>query len=251
MVREGVASSDMLDLYYKTHLFDAPHFFDSYCIYIEKDRAPEKQFYLPRRKQLMRCVQAIQDMEDGKLHTVGISLAPGVGKTTIAEFGLSWTMGKNPFLPNLVGSHNAAFLTGMYGEMLRILDARGEYRWSDVFPGLSVVATNAKDLMIGIGYEKKDDMRFKTLQFGSLGSQLAGRVRAANWMYLDDAAAVPWMARFRRNTTPDRVVWCQGDEPKEDFYWLGAPAGEIAKGKVVRFACRVVGFLFHIIKGAY
>ena len=55
-----------------------------------------------------------------------------------------------------------------------------------------------------------------------------------HWMYLDDAAAVPWMARFRRNTTPDRVVWCQGDEPKEDFYWLGAPAGEIAKGKVVR-----------------
>ena len=186
MVRDGVASSDMLDLYYKTHLFDAPHFFDSYCIYIEKDRAPEKQFYLPRRKQLMRCVQAIQDMEDGKLHTVGISLAPGVGKTTIAEFGLSWTMGKNPFLPNLVGSHNAAFLAGMYGEMLRIMDARGEYRWSDVFPGLSVIATNAKDLMIGIGYEKKDDMRFKTLQFGSLGSQLAGRVRAANWMYLDD-----------------------------------------------------------------
>ena len=186
MVKDGVDSYNMLDLYYRTHLFDAPYFFDSYCIYIEKDRAPEKQFYLPRRKQLMRCVQAIQDMEDGKLHTVGISLAPGVGKTTIAEFGLSWTMGKNPFLPNLVGSHNAAFLTGMYGEMLRIMDLQGEYRWGDVFPGLSVIATNAKDLMIGVGYDKKDDMRFKSLQFGSLGSQLAGRVRAANWMYLDD-----------------------------------------------------------------
>ena len=187
LLKSNKSPSDMLDLYYKTHLFDAPYNFDSFCLYIEKDREPKKRFYLPRRKQLLRCVQAIQDMEDGKLHTVGISLAPGVGKTTLAEFGLAWTMGRHPFLPNLIGSHNAAFLGGMYGEMLRIVDSRGEYRWSDVYPGLKVIATNAKDLMIGIGYEKSDDARFKTLQFGSLQSQLAGRVRAANWMYLDDA----------------------------------------------------------------
>ena len=186
MIKDGVAADEMLDLYYKTHLFDAPHNFDSFCIYIEKDRAPEKQFYVPRRKQLKRVADGIQALEDGKLHTLAVSLAPGVGKTTIAEFGLAWTCGRNPFLPNLIGSHNAAFLGGMYGEMLRIFDELGEYRWQDVFPGLSVINTNAKDLMIGIGYNKSDDMRFKTLQFGSLGSQLAGRVRAANWMYLDD-----------------------------------------------------------------
>ena len=55
-----------------------------------------------------------------------------------------------------------------------------------------------------------------------------------HWMYLEDAAAVPWMARFRRNPNPDKVVWCQGDTPKTAFYWLGAPAGEIAKGKVAK-----------------
>lgn len=186
LIKEGKSPAEMLDLYYKTHLFDAPYNFDSFCLYIEKDREPKKRFYLPRRKQLLRCANAIQDLEDGKLHTLGISLAPGVGKTTLAEFGLAWTMGRNPFLPNLVGSHNSAFLSGMYGEMLRIFDSRGEYRWAEVFPGLKVIATNAKDLMIGIGREKSDDMRFKTLQFGSLGSQLAGRVRAANWQYLDD-----------------------------------------------------------------
>lgn len=186
MVRDGVDADNMLDLYYRTHLFDAPHYFDSFCLYIEKDRAPEKQFYLPRRKQLRRVAEGIQKLEEGKLHTLAISLAPGVGKTTIAEFGLAWTCGRNPFLPNLIGSHNAAFLNGMYGEMLRIFDQMGEYKWGDVFPGLSVINTNAKDLMIGIGYNKSDDMRFKTLQFGSLGSQLAGRVRAANWLYLDD-----------------------------------------------------------------
>ena len=187
MIRDGVLPDRMLDLYYKTHLFDAPHFFDSFCIYIEKDRAPEKQFYMPRRKQLLRCVEGIQKLEEGKLHTLAISLAPGVGKTTLAEFGLAWTSGRNPFLGNLVGSHNNSFLEGVYGEMLRIFDPQGEYKWGDVFPGMGVIATNAKNLMIGIGYNKSDDMRFKTLQMGgSLGSQLSGRVRASNWLYLDD-----------------------------------------------------------------
>ena len=186
MMRDGVMVDNMHDLYYKTHLFDAPHFFDSFCIYLEKDRPIKSQFYLPRRKQLKILADAIQDFEDGKLTLLGISMPPGVGKTTIAEFGLAWTCGRNPFLPNLIGSHNNSFLTGVYGEMLRIFDEHGEYRWQDVFPGLSVIATNAKDMMIGIGYTKRDDMRFKTLQFSSIGSGNAGKVRAMNWLYVDD-----------------------------------------------------------------
>ena len=186
LLRSNNAPDIMLELYYKTHLFDAPHNFDSFCIYVEKDRAPEKQFYVPRRKQLKVLADAIQDFEDGKLNLLCISLPPGVGKTTIAEFGLAWTSGRNPFLPNLIGSHNNSFLAGMYGEMLRIFDNGGEYRWGDVFPGLSVIATNAKDMMIGIGYDKSDDMRFKTLEFSSIGSGNAGKVRAMNWLYVDD-----------------------------------------------------------------
>ena len=186
MVRDGVDPDNMLKLYYRTHLFDAPYNFDSFCVYIEKDRPVRKQFYLPRRKQLKVLADAIQDFEDGKLNLLGISMPPGVGKTTIAEFGLAWTCGRNPFLPNLVGSHNNSFLSGMYGEMLRIFDPYGEYRWGDVFPGLSVIATNAKDMQIGIGYEKTDDMRFRTLSFSSLGSGNAGKVRAMNWLYVDD-----------------------------------------------------------------
>lgn len=186
LMSEGVASDMMLNLYYRSHLFDAPHFFDSFCIYIEKDRPMEKQFYLPRRKQLLPCAHALQDLEDGKLEILGISEPPGVGKTTLAEFFLAWTSGRNPFLPNLTGSHNNAFLAGVYGEMLRIFDSDGDYRWSDVFPGLNVISTNALDKMIGIGYDKADDMRFKTVEFTSIGSQNAGKVRAMNVLYCDD-----------------------------------------------------------------
>ena len=186
MVKDGVDADNMLDLYYRTHLFDAPYNFDSFCIYIERDRPMEKQFYMPRRKQLKILADSIQDFEDGKLDILGISLPPGVGKTTIAEFGLAWTSGRNPFLPNVIGSHNNSFLNGVYGEMLRIFDPVGEYRWNKVFPGLGVIATNAKDMMIGIGYDKSDDMRFKTLQLSSIGSGNAGKIRAMNWLYVDD-----------------------------------------------------------------
>ena len=186
MIKDGVACEEMLDLYYRTHLFDAPHFFDSFCIYLEKDRAPEKRFYLPRRKQLLPCVEALQELEDGEIELLGISEPPGVGKTTLAEFFLAWTCGRNPFLPNLIGSHNNSFLGGMYGEMLRILDPMGEYKWGDVFPGLGIIGTNAKDMMIGVGYDKSEDMRFKTLEFSSIGSGNAGKVRAMNILYCDD-----------------------------------------------------------------
>jgi len=55
-----------------------------------------------------------------------------------------------------------------------------------------------------------------------------------HWMDLEDAAAVPWMARFQRNPYPARVVWKQADEPKTAFYWLGVPDTETAKGQEVR-----------------
>ena len=186
LLRIGVDADEMQELYYKTHLFDAPHFFDSFCIYIEKDRPIEKQFYLPRRKQLLVCTKALQELEERKIELLAISMPPGVGKTTLAEFFLTWTSGRNPFLPNLIGSHNNAFLGGLYGEMLRIFEPNGDYRWSDVFPGISVVGTNAKDMMIGLGYTKADDQRFKTLEFSSVGSGNAGKVRAMNVLYCDD-----------------------------------------------------------------
>lgn len=55
-----------------------------------------------------------------------------------------------------------------------------------------------------------------------------------HWMYLEDAAAVPWMAKYTRNPYPKKVVWCQGDVMKEYFYWLGIPLSEARKGSVLR-----------------
>lgn len=175
-----------LELYWKTHLFDAKDSLDSYILYLEHNRELSKQFYLPRRKQLKPIVDALQDLEERKLEMLGISLPPGVGKTTLAEFFLTWTGGKHPEKPILTGSHSNAFLRGLYGEMNRILDPHGDYCWNDVFPELRIINTNAQDMMIDIGRDKRDAKRFTTFEFSSIGSGNAGKVRAENLLYCDD-----------------------------------------------------------------
>ena len=172
----------MYDLYRDLLLFDAPHDFDCFCRYIEWNRPPEKRFYLPRRKQLLPIAHALQRLENREKRLLCISCPPGIGKTTIAEFFLTWTGGRNPTLPNIVGSHSNAFLRGLYEEVGRIIGKNSEYLWKNVFPGIRVTGTNAKDLMLDIGTRK----RFSTFEFSSIGSGNAGRIRAANLLYCDD-----------------------------------------------------------------
>ena len=74
-----------VDIYRRTLLFDAPHDFDAYCRYLEWYREPKKRFYEPRRKQLKPIVDALQDLEDGRLELLTISTPPGVGKTSLGK----------------------------------------------------------------------------------------------------------------------------------------------------------------------
>lgn len=41
-----------------------------------------------------------------------------------------------------------------------------------------------------------------------------------HWMELQDAVAIPWMAKFVRDLRPKRVVWLQDDVTHGRFYWL-------------------------------
>lgn len=180
------SSARMLELNKRALLFDAPFDFDAHCRYIEWNRAEDKRFYLPRRKQLYQVAQALQRLADGELELLAISLPPGVGKTTLALFFLTWLGGRNPDKPILGGSHSNAFLRGVYDECLRILQPDGEYLWHDVFPTVQVVKTNAQDMMIDLGEDRKSGKRFATFEFSSIGSGNAGKVRAENLLYCDD-----------------------------------------------------------------
>ena len=65
--------------------YEAPYVFESYMLYMEKNRAPKKKFYVPRRKPLKTLVDELQALEDGKYSFLGISLPPRVGKALAYE----------------------------------------------------------------------------------------------------------------------------------------------------------------------
>lgn len=179
------SNADALSLYRickRVLLLAAPHDFDSFLLYVEWNREPSKKFYPPRRKVLKQVVDALQELSDGKLDLLAISLPPGCGKTTLAIFYLTWLAGKYPDEPMLTGSHSNAFVRGVYDECLRMLDPQGEYLWQDVFPSISVSNTNAKDCRIDLGNRK----RFETLEFTSIGTGNAGLYRASRLLYCDD-----------------------------------------------------------------
>jgi poly(3-hydroxybutyrate) depolymerase len=54
-----------------------------------------------------------------------------------------------------------------------------------------------------------------------------------HWMNLEDKAALPWMAQFMRDATPERVVWKQTGTPHERSYWLAVPPGQAKVGSLV------------------
>jgi hypothetical protein len=80
------------DLYNKCLLFRAHDCFDDYLLYMEKDREPEKRFYLSRRKILKTLVDDLQDLEDGVIEFLGVSLPTRTGKSTLCIFFMSWVM---------------------------------------------------------------------------------------------------------------------------------------------------------------
>lgn len=156
--------------------------FDSYLLYVEWNRDPEKKFYPPRRKVLKQVVDALQELADDKLDLLAVSMPPGSGKTTLAIFYLTWLGGRIPNEPMLTGSHSNSFVRGVYDECLRIMDENGDYLWHDVFPNVKVSSTNAKDCRIDL--DKRQ--RFETLEFTSIGTGNAGLYRAATLLYCDD-----------------------------------------------------------------
>ena len=171
-----------VDIYRRTLLFDAPHDFDAYCRYLEWHREPKKRFYEPRRKQLKKIADSLQDLEDGKIELLTISTPPGVGKSTIELFFMTWVGGRNPELTTLLGSHSSGILRGMYSELLRIFDKEGEYAYNEIFPTSPMVSTNSKDLQIDLSRTK----RFSTIQMTSPGASNAGKSRASNYLVCDD-----------------------------------------------------------------
>jgi predicted phage terminase large subunit-like protein len=170
------------ELYKKTLLFDAPHFFDSYLLYIEINRKPRERFYQPRRKVLKRVVDALQKLVDDDLDELFISMPPRVGKTTILMFFVTWLIGRNSELSNLYSAYSDTITKAFYNGVLEIINDPVTYLWHDVFPNAKLVQTNSQDETINIDRKK----RYPSLTCRSLYGTLNGACDCNGFEISDD-----------------------------------------------------------------
>lgn len=155
--------------------------FDSYLLYVEKDRDPEDRYYQPRRNKIYWLVQKMQRLIDDELDILSISMPPGTGKTTLGEFFISFVMGHYPNTPNLMSSHSGFMTRMLYDAVLNIITSN-EYCWSDVFPDVIFEGNNAKEETINLGRWQP----FKTLTCRPIRGSLTGVTRCEGFLYVDD-----------------------------------------------------------------
>ncbi len=173
------------DLYWRLLLIEARHhFLDSYLLYLEKNRRPKDKFYAPKRKCFIRIglIQALQDLIDDKLDLLSISMPPGTGKTTLLKFFHSAVAGWYPEGFSLFWTHSDDIARMYYDGVYDIVANDIEYTWHEIFPDLEITKTNAKMEQFNVGAYKP----FPSVQCTSTGAKNAGKVRANQYLIVDD-----------------------------------------------------------------
>lgn len=163
-------------------LFEAPHDFDSFMTYIELDRKPEKRFYAPRKHYLKPMVQGFQDVLDGKLRLLTISMPKRAGKSQTGINFVNMISGKFPDRSTLMEGTGDDLVKSFYNGCLEYLTVPNEYLFYDVFPDARLVQTNADTKTANL----KSKSRFPTIMCRSIDARQVGLSEATNVLYLDD-----------------------------------------------------------------
>ena len=174
--------SEFFNLYRRSLLFDAPHDFDSYLLYLEIDRKPAERFYQPRRKVMKRVVDALQMLVDDELDELFISMPPRVGKTTVLLFFVTWLIGRNSEASNLYSAYSDTITGAFYAGVLETIQDPLTYLWKDVFPDAKIVRTNAQEETINIDRKK----RYPSLTCRSIDGTLNGACDSSGFLIADD-----------------------------------------------------------------
>ena len=173
---------DYFNLYKLGLLVSAPYEFDSYMLYLEIDRRAQERFYMPRRKVMKRYVESLQDLADGNITELFISMPPRVGKTTLAIMFTTWLMGRDSEHPNLYCSYSDIITKAFYNGVLEIMTDSDTYNYRTIFPYANIARTNAQDETIDIGRRK----HYPTLTARSLYGTLNGACDAENGVIISD-----------------------------------------------------------------
>lgn len=177
------SSNSLNELYWNILLWEAPFLFESFLLYMEKNRSPKRKFYEPRAKTLKIVVDDLQDLEEGEIEFYGLSMPPRVGKSTICIFFLSWIAGRNPNLHNAMGGHSGILAKGFYKEFLNLVTSP-EYTYNEIFPDVILESKSAEEFTINLN----DADRFATLTCRGIDGTWTGAVdiSTGGYLYVDD-----------------------------------------------------------------
>lgn len=173
----------LYDLEWKALKCEAPYKFESFLLYMEKNRVPKKKFYEPRRRTLKVVVDDLQDLEDGKLDFLGISLPPRVGKSTLCIFFLAWVIGRHPESHNAMSGHSGILADRFYNDVQK-LTQNEEYTFSEIFPDVKLCKKSAEKNELSFSELEA----FATLTCRGIDGTWTGAVDISSdgYLYVDD-----------------------------------------------------------------
>lgn len=173
----------MNELYWQALKFEAPYRFESFLFYMERKRRPDKRFYQPRAKALHVVVEDLQDLEDGKLEFLGISLPPRVGKSTLCIFFLSWVIGRHPESHNAMSGHSGILADRFYRDVFKLTENE-EYTFKEIFPNIKLA--NKSSDKNELFYSETE--AFATLTCRGIDGTWTGAVDISSdgYLYVDD-----------------------------------------------------------------
>lgn len=176
------AAGDLDALMFRTLVFNAPYFFDDYLQAVEYGKPKDKKFYLPRRHYLLRYVTAYQEVLDGKVDFLSMSIVKRGGKSSLGINFVNMLSGKYPNKSILMEGTGDDLVRSFYNGCLEYLQQPNEYHFYDIFPESKLVQTNADTKIINL--DKRS--RFPTIMCRSIDARQVGLSEATSLLYLDD-----------------------------------------------------------------
>lgn len=147
------AEEHLNELYWNVLLWEAKFLFESFLLYMEKNRPSEEKFYEPRVNPLKQVVDAIQDLADDLLDELFINMPSRVGKTQLVKFAYVWWGSRNTELSNLYTAYSDKITNAFYTGCIELM-TDPTYTYAEIFPNNKIVKTNGDDEIIDLNRVK-------------------------------------------------------------------------------------------------
>lgn len=180
--RDFKTAEEFDNLLFRSLLFCAPHYFDAYLQAVEYGKPLDKKFYLPRRHYLRRYVGGYQEVLEGKLDFLSISMPKRCGKSQLGINFTNMLSGKFPDRSTLMEGTGDDLVQSFYKGCLEYIQQPNDYHFYDIFPESKLVQTNADTKVINLLHKS----RFPTVMCRSIDARQVGLSEATNLLYLDD-----------------------------------------------------------------